>query len=52
MEEKPIKIPGPGHPISIEHNPARIVVSVAGQVIADTRNTSRSRLSARSVHSA
>jgi uncharacterized protein (DUF427 family) len=38
MEEKPIKIPGPGHPISIEHNPARIVVSVASQVIADTRN--------------
>jgi uncharacterized protein (DUF427 family) len=34
---KPIKIPGPDHPITIERNPARIVVSVAGQVIADTR---------------
>jgi uncharacterized protein (DUF427 family) len=26
---KPIKIPGPDHPITIERNPARIVVSVA-----------------------
>lgn len=34
---KPIKIPGPDHPITIERNPARIVVSVAGRVIADTR---------------
>ena len=34
---KSIKIPGPDHPITIERNPARIVVSVAGQVIADTR---------------
>ena len=31
-------MPGPDHPISIERNPARIVVSVAGRVIADTRN--------------
>ena len=38
MKEKPIKEPGPEHPISIEANPARIVVSVAGQVIAHTRN--------------
>jgi uncharacterized protein (DUF427 family) len=38
MKEKQIKIPGPDHPISIQHNPARVVVSVAGQVIADTRN--------------
>ena len=38
MKQKQIKIPGPDHPISIEHNPARIVVSVASQVIADTRN--------------
>jgi uncharacterized protein (DUF427 family) len=34
---KPIKVPGPDHPISIEHNPRRVVVSVAGRVIADTR---------------
>ena len=34
---KPIKIPGPDHPIVIERNPNRIVVSVAGRVVADTR---------------
>jgi uncharacterized protein (DUF427 family) len=38
MKEKQIKLPGPDHPISIERNPARIVVSVAGRTIADTRN--------------
>ena len=38
MKEGPIKVPGPDHPISIERNPVRIVVSVAGRVIADTRN--------------
>jgi len=32
MQEKQIKNPGPDHPISIQHNPARVVVSVAGQV--------------------
>ena len=39
MKEKQIKIPGPDHPISIQHNPARVAVSVAGRVIADTRNS-------------
>ena len=34
---KPVKIPGPDHPITIERNPARIVVTVAGRVVADTR---------------
>ena len=29
-------IPGPGHPITIEHNPKRVVVTLGGQVIADT----------------
>jgi uncharacterized protein (DUF427 family) len=38
MKEKPIKNPGADHPISIERNRARIVVSVAGRAIADTRN--------------
>ena len=38
MKEKQTKIPGSDHPISIQRNPARVVVSVAGQVIADTRN--------------
>ena len=38
MKEKQVKLPGPGHPISIRRNPARVVVSVAGRVVADTRN--------------
>jgi uncharacterized protein (DUF427 family) len=38
MKEKQIKVPDPNHPISIERNPARLVVSVADRVIADTRN--------------
>jgi uncharacterized protein (DUF427 family) len=38
MNEKQVKLPGPDHPISVERNPARVVVSIAGRVIADTRN--------------
>jgi len=38
VKEKRIKVPDPDHPILIERNPSRIVVSVAGGVIADTRN--------------
>ena len=34
---KPVKIPGPDHPISVERNPHRVVVTVAGRVVADTR---------------
>src|ERR1700676_5577913 len=37
-EAKPIKIPGPDHPISIERDTERVIVSVAGRVIADTRD--------------
>jgi uncharacterized protein (DUF427 family) len=37
MTDKPRKIPGPDHPISIEANPSRVVVTVGGKVIADTR---------------
>jgi uncharacterized protein (DUF427 family) len=33
-----IKIPGPDHPITIERNPNRVVVSLAGRVIADTQD--------------
>jgi uncharacterized protein (DUF427 family) len=36
-QAKPIKVPGPDHPISIERNSRRVVVSVSGRVIADTR---------------
>ena len=38
MKEKKVKLPGPDHPISIERNAARVVVSAAGRVIADTGN--------------
>ena len=34
----PVKIPGPDHPISIERNSSRVVVTVAGHVVADTRD--------------
>jgi uncharacterized protein (DUF427 family) len=36
MTSKPVKIPGPDHPITIEPSRSRVVVSVAGRVIADT----------------
>jgi uncharacterized protein (DUF427 family) len=36
MSEKPIKQPGPDHPITIEPTPGRVVVKVAGQVVADS----------------
>jgi len=38
MKEKKVKLPGPDHPISIQRNPARVVVSAAGRVVADTGN--------------
>jgi uncharacterized protein (DUF427 family) len=38
MSDKPILQPGPAHPITVEPNPAHIVVSVAGRVLADTHN--------------
>src|SRR5947208_10965982 len=34
---KTVKLPGPDHPITIERNSGRVVVSVSGRVIADTR---------------
>jgi uncharacterized protein (DUF427 family) len=37
MTDKPMRIPGPDHPISIEANLSRVVVTVGGQVIADSR---------------
>jgi len=36
MVEKPIKIPGPDHPITIEKNPNRVVVMLNGQKLAET----------------
>jgi len=37
MTSKPIKVPGPDHPITIAANPRRVIVSVAGRIVADTR---------------
>lgn len=37
MSEKPIKQPGPDHPIEIEPNPGRVRVVVGGRIVADTR---------------
>ncbi len=33
-----IKVPGPDHPITIERNPSRVVVTLGGKIIADTRD--------------
>ncbi len=38
MAGKAMKVPGPDHPISIDANPSRVVVTVGGKVIADTHN--------------
>ncbi len=38
MSEKPIMQPGPNHPITIERNAARVVVTADGRTIADTLN--------------
>jgi uncharacterized protein (DUF427 family) len=35
---KPIKVPGPDHPITVERNPKRVVITAAGLVVADTRD--------------
>jgi len=36
MTNKPIKIPGPDHPITVERNSSRVIVTLGGKVIADT----------------
>jgi uncharacterized protein (DUF427 family) len=37
MTAKPRKTPGPDHPITVQRAPGRVVVKLAGRVIADTR---------------
>jgi len=37
-KSKTIKIPGPDHPITIERNPSRVVVSIGSRVLADSRD--------------
>ena len=38
MASRTIKIPGPDHPITIAPSRSRVVVSVGGQIIADSVN--------------
>ena len=36
MADKPVRIPGPDHPITLAPAPGRIVVKLGGRVIADS----------------
>jgi uncharacterized protein (DUF427 family) len=38
MNNREPRLPGPDHPISVEPNVGRVIVRVAGRVIADTQN--------------
>jgi len=38
MSARAKKLPGPNHPITIEPNRMHVVVSVAGRIVADTRD--------------
>jgi uncharacterized protein (DUF427 family) len=38
MNARQAKIPGPDHPITLTPNPKRVLVKVAGALIADSRN--------------
>ena len=35
---RPVRVPGPEHPIAIAPNPRRVLAIWAGEVVADTRN--------------
>ncbi len=37
MVDKPVRVPGPDHPITLTTTPGRVVVSLGDQVIVDTR---------------
>jgi len=39
MSSRPIRIPGPDHPITIEPSPGRVIVKLGDKVVADSRNT-------------
>ncbi len=38
MADKPVLQPGPDHPITVTPTGSRIIVTVAGKVVADTRS--------------
>ena len=37
MADKPVRIPGPDHPITVTPAPGRTVIKLGGRVIADSR---------------
>ena len=37
MSSRPMRVPGPEHPITIEPNPSRVTVYVGARIIADSR---------------
>ena len=39
MLDKPIKVPGPDHPITVTSSPAHVVVRLNGRTIAETRRS-------------
>jgi uncharacterized protein (DUF427 family) len=38
MADRLVKLPSPDHPITIETNPLRVVVTLNGKTLADSRN--------------
>ena len=38
MASRPVRIPGPDHPITIEPTPAHVVIRLGDQIVADTRD--------------
>lgn len=38
MSSRPVRSPGPDHPITIQCNPSPVRVTLGGRVLADTRN--------------
>ncbi len=38
VSDKPVRLPSPDHPITIEQNAARVLVWAGGDLIADTRD--------------
>jgi uncharacterized protein (DUF427 family) len=43
MSSRPVRIPGPDHPITVQPAGGRVVVSDGDRVVADTRNALRLR---------
>lgn len=37
MSSRPVKLPGPDHPITLDRHPGRVVVTLGGKTIADSR---------------